>query len=75
MDSQNFPDREMSVKLKEQQVPPPHYAPVGMKIFVIAAITPNGSAALLFVIPSQPGFPATQHRTRPRLRLSVRKGA
>jgi hypothetical protein len=24
---------------------------------------------------SEPGFPATRHRTRPRVRLSLRKGA
>ena len=33
------------------------------------------SATLPFVIPSEPGFPATQHWTAPRVRLSVRKGA
>jgi hypothetical protein len=42
---------------------------------VITTITPNGSATLPFVIPSEPGFPATQHWKRSRVRLSVEKGA
>jgi hypothetical protein len=42
---------------------------------VIPTITPNGSATLSFVIPSKAEFPATQHWTGPRVRLSVRKGA
>jgi hypothetical protein len=42
---------------------------------VITTITPHGSSTLPFVIPSEPGFPATQHHTKPRERLSVRKGA
>jgi hypothetical protein len=42
---------------------------------VITAVTPNGSATLPFVIPSEPGFPATRHKTGPHVRLSVRKGA
>jgi hypothetical protein len=42
---------------------------------VVATTTSNESATLPFVIPSEPGFPATQHWTRPRMRLSVRKGA
>jgi len=42
---------------------------------VIPTITPNGSATLSFIIPSKAEFPATQHWTGPRVRLSVRKGA
>jgi hypothetical protein len=42
---------------------------------VAGTTTLNRSAAVPFVIPSEPGFPATQHRTGPRVRLSVRKGA
>jgi hypothetical protein len=42
---------------------------------VVGTIKFKESAALPFVIPSEPGFPATQHRTGPRVRLSVRKGA
>jgi hypothetical protein len=33
------------------------------------------SATLPFVIPSEPGFPATLHWREPRVRLSARKGA
>jgi hypothetical protein len=46
-----------------------------LRLFDPAVIVAKVSAALPFVIPSVPGFPATRHWTRQRVRLSVKKGA
>jgi hypothetical protein len=70
--------REGSYSTKLSSRPEESWAcgpPKVMKNAVCLATSLHGSAVLPFVIPSEPGFPATQHRTRQRVRLSVRKGA